>query len=133
MKCEETGRPARAMDSCSPEVLATCMCCMKKVECLPWRRGRGVPKGCSWEHTYRSRGFNPNSANLSVDFSFLCFCFSVCKMGLRAGLLWDDGMVHVCISFQKLKMHKRGQFFAKQVKKGKLQRMITGRHELTAL
>lgn len=72
--------------------------------------GQGDVKGL---HAYRSRRFSPNLADLSVDVNFLCFSFSVHKTGIRAGLLWDAGMVRVCLSFQKLKMHKGGQFLVR--------------------
>lgn len=38
-------------------------------------------------------------------------------MELKEALLWDAGMGHICITFQKLKMHKGEHFFARHARK----------------
>lgn len=84
------------------------MCCMKKWE-WHWWLGRGLLKGRSQEHT-RSRRFNHNCLLILISFASV-------SQSIREGLLWNPGMGHICISFQMLKMHKEGHFFARQARK----------------
>lgn len=74
--------------------------------------GKGMLRGHSCECTCRSRRFN----SVLLVISSTSVSQSV-KKALRAGLLWDAAMAHVCLSFQKLKMHRGGQFFGRQVGK----------------